>query len=126
MSVVSGMPRRSTQLTRPYTVSSRAPTRHRLSPRWYGKISRARNRTHDCSSCRHPALTTHAPSFQGPQVRLVLNGATLPLSLCEASAEDKEYNTRSLDNFVRANAFSLSVDYHNAIWNATCEVPPTY
>ncbi|KAG9308985.1 histidine phosphatase superfamily [Chiua virens] len=61
-------------------------------------------------------------SFDGPQVRLLLNGATFPLSICEASEDDKSYGTCSLDNFVSANEFSLNVAYHSAVWNATCEL----
>jgi len=60
-------------------------------------------------------------SFEGPQVRLVLNGETFPLSICEESNDDWEYGTCSLDNFVHVNAYSLGVEYHSALWNATCE-----
>jgi acid phosphatase len=69
------------------------------------------------------SLTTS--SFEGPQVRLVLNGATFPLSICEQSEEDREYGTCSLDEFVRANNYSMSVEYKSEIWNATCGVPPS-
>ncbi|KAI9566387.1 phosphoglycerate mutase-like protein [Boletus coccyginus] len=62
-------------------------------------------------------------SFTGPQVRLVLNGATLPLSICEQSRKDRRYGTCSLDEFVRANEYSLNVEYKSEIWNATCGVP---
>lgn len=68
-------------------------------------------------------LTRHrACSFEGPQVRLVLNGATLPMSFCEESVNDKTYGTCSLDSFVRKNAFSVNAEYHSQTWNATCEL----
>ena len=60
-------------------------------------------------------------SFKGPQVRLLLNGATYPLSICEHSEKDKKYGTCSLDAFVQANEYSMDVQYHSTTWNATCE-----
>jgi acid phosphatase len=68
-------------------------------------------------------FTLTASSFEGPQVRLVLNGATFPLSICEQSEEDREYGTCSLDEFVRANEYSMNVEHKSEIWNATCGVP---
>ncbi|KAN0100054.1 Histidine phosphatase superfamily [Tylopilus felleus] len=62
-------------------------------------------------------------SFEGPQVRLVLNGATYPLSICEESEKDKQYGTCSLDAFVQANAYSMTVEYGNEIWKTTCGIP---
>ncbi|KAH0837768.1 phosphoglycerate mutase-like protein [Lanmaoa asiatica] len=61
-------------------------------------------------------------SFEGPQVRLMLNGVTLPLSICEKSEKDKKYGTCSLDEFVLANEYSVSVEYQSQVWNATCEL----
>ena len=65
-------------------------------------------------------LSHHVYRFEGPQVRLLLNGETFPLSICEESYDDSEYGTCSLDNFVFANAYSLDVEYHDSLWNATC------
>lgn len=77
--------------------------------------------------CAIPAriivFTLTTSSFTGPQVRLMLNGATLPLSICEQSRKDRKYGTCSLDEFVRANEYSLNVEYKSEIWNATCGVP---
>ncbi|KAF8435759.1 phosphoglycerate mutase-like protein [Boletus edulis BED1] len=61
-------------------------------------------------------------SFEGPQVRLVLNGVTFPLSICQKCGKDKKYGTCSLNEFVRANEYSRNVEYHSQIWNATCEL----
>lgn len=57
-------------------------------------------------------------SFQGPQVRLVLNEAPLPLVGCKKV--DKHYGSCSLDDFVAANADSAQHSWGDARWNATC------
>ena len=57
-------------------------------------------------------------SFQGPQVRLVLNEAPLPLVGCKKV--DKHYGSCSLDDFVSANADSAQHSWGDARWNATC------
>ncbi|KAF9222883.1 phosphoglycerate mutase-like protein [Gyrodon lividus] len=59
-------------------------------------------------------------SFEGPQVRLLLNDATYPLSICGETAQDKEYGTCSVAKFVTANAYSANIHYGDATWNATC------
>ncbi|KAF9222916.1 phosphoglycerate mutase-like protein [Gyrodon lividus] len=59
-------------------------------------------------------------SFEGPQVRLLLNDATYPLSICEKTHEDRKYGTCSLEEFVRANRKSANIYYGDATWNATC------
>ena len=61
-------------------------------------------------------------SFEGPQVRLVLNGATFPLYICEKSEKDRKYGTCSLEEFIRANKYSLNVEYRSKLWDATCEL----
>ncbi|KAI9571335.1 phosphoglycerate mutase-like protein [Boletus coccyginus] len=60
-------------------------------------------------------------SFEGPQVRLVLNEATFPLFFCEKSIEDKRYGTCSLDEFARANEYSTKIQYKSETWNTTCQ-----
>ncbi|KAH7889343.1 phosphoglycerate mutase-like protein [Phlebopus sp. FC_14] len=61
-----------------------------------------------------------AKSFKGPQVRLLLNDATYPLSICEKSRMDKRYGTCSLHEFIKANSYSTGVQYGDAMWNASC------
>ncbi|EIN04060.1 phosphoglycerate mutase-like protein [Punctularia strigosozonata HHB-11173 SS5] len=58
-------------------------------------------------------------SFEGPQIRLVLNDAPMPLTFCETHAT-KEYGTCAFSDFVKANAFSTSITWGDAAWNATC------
>ncbi|KAI0073451.1 phosphoglycerate mutase-like protein [Panus rudis PR-1116 ss-1] len=60
-------------------------------------------------------------SFKGPQVRLVLNDAPFPLSICKKM--DKTYGTCSLDDFVASNAKATSLQWGDATWNATCGDP---
>ncbi|KAN0077086.1 Histidine phosphatase superfamily [Tylopilus felleus] len=61
-------------------------------------------------------------SFEGPQVRLVLNGATFPLFICQKSTADKIYGTCSLDEFASANEYSTNIQYRDESWNTTCEI----
>ena len=61
-------------------------------------------------------------SFKGPQVRLLLNGATFPLFICEKSLKDRTYGTCSLNDFVRANRYSTNIQYKSESWNTTCEL----
>ncbi|KAF8136585.1 phosphoglycerate mutase-like protein [Boletus edulis] len=61
-------------------------------------------------------------SFEGPQVRLVLNGATFPLFICAKSKADKRYGTCSLDEFARANEYSTHVHYKDESWNTACDI----
>ncbi|KAL0955826.1 hypothetical protein HGRIS_002029 [Hohenbuehelia grisea] len=65
---------------------------------------------------------TCSSSFQGPQIRLVLNEATMPLELCAKTSEDKKYGTCSFENFVKANSYATSIKWGDAAWNATCGV----
>lgn len=62
-------------------------------------------------------------TFQGPQIRLVLNDAPFPLSTCAQSKTDKTYGTCSFDAFVAANNFSTSVTWGDSAWNSTCGNP---
>lgn len=74
------------------------------------------------SLAQSAAFVLTMSSFDGPQVRLMLNKATFPLSICERSRKDRKYGTCSLDEFVRANEYSLNVEYQSEIWDATCEL----
>lgn len=68
-------------------------------------------------------LTSVAFRFEGPQVRLVLNEATYPLTPCIQSARDAKYGTCSLSNFIQSNQFSMSIEFGDAQWAASCGVP---
>ncbi|KAI6096754.1 phosphoglycerate mutase-like protein [Pisolithus sp. B1] len=59
-------------------------------------------------------------SFQGPQVRLLLNGETYPLTPCQKSLKDVRFGTCSLSEFVKANVFSTNIRYGDETWNAAC------
>jgi len=59
-------------------------------------------------------------SFDGPQIRLLLNSATYPLTPCQRSLKDKKFGTCSLSEFVKTNKFSTNIRYRDATWNATC------
>ncbi|KAG1756698.1 phosphoglycerate mutase-like protein [Suillus paluster] len=60
-------------------------------------------------------------SYDGPQIRLILNDATLPLSICGKDM-DARLGTCSLDTFVNANHYSTSIRFQDKTWNATCGV----
>jgi acid phosphatase len=57
--------------------------------------------------------------FSGPQIRLVLNDATLPLPACVSGAS-KKYGTCALADFVKANKAALGVQWMGQTWNASC------
>ncbi|KAI6040975.1 phosphoglycerate mutase-like protein, partial [Pisolithus marmoratus] len=59
-------------------------------------------------------------TFQGSQVRLLLNGETYPLTPCRKSLQDLRFGTCSLSEFVKANAFSTNTRYGDETWNAAC------
>ena len=59
-------------------------------------------------------------SFDGPQVRLILNDAPFPLSTCADSEEDRTYGSCALDAFVAANGFSTTIAWGDSAWNKTC------
>ncbi|KAL4067171.1 histidine phosphatase superfamily [Scleroderma yunnanense] len=63
---------------------------------------------------------TCTKSFDGPQIRLLLNSATYPLAMCQKSLRDRRFGTCSLDEFVAANSYSTSIHYGDATWNASC------
>ncbi|KAH7911681.1 phosphoglycerate mutase-like protein [Hygrophoropsis aurantiaca] len=63
---------------------------------------------------------TCSKSFNGPQIRLLLNDATYPLSICGKTQRDRSYGICSLDAFVDANKFSTSIRWGDATWNKTC------
>lgn len=56
--------------------------------------------------------------FKGPQIRLMLNNAPLPLTPCKRM--DKKHGSCALDDFVAVNAFSRNITWGDAAWNATC------
>ncbi|KIJ69292.1 hypothetical protein HYDPIDRAFT_145178 [Hydnomerulius pinastri MD-312] len=60
-------------------------------------------------------------SFEGPHIRLLLNGVTYPLTTCEKSGKDRRFGTCALSEFVKANAYSATVSFRSEIWNTTCE-----
>ncbi|KAG9310348.1 histidine phosphatase superfamily [Chiua virens] len=62
-------------------------------------------------------------SFKGPQVRLLLNREIFPLSNCKNSENDRKYGTCSLDEFEKANKYSLDVEYESEVWDNTCGKP---
>ncbi|KIY42852.1 phosphoglycerate mutase-like protein [Fistulina hepatica ATCC 64428] len=59
-------------------------------------------------------------SFDGPQVRLLLNDAPYPLDICATSIEDHTYASCSLDAFVTANNFSTSIQWGDSTWDEIC------
>ncbi|KAI6045755.1 phosphoglycerate mutase-like protein [Pisolithus marmoratus] len=59
-------------------------------------------------------------SFHGPQIRLLLNSATYPLTICQKSFKDKEFGSCSLKEFIRANELSRKIHYNNTAWNTSC------
>lgn len=59
-------------------------------------------------------------SFEGPQIRLILNDAPFPLSTCADSEDDLMYGSCALDAFVSANGDSTTVSWGDKTWNATC------
>ncbi|KAG1756682.1 histidine phosphatase superfamily [Suillus paluster] len=59
-------------------------------------------------------------SFDGPQIRLVLNDETYPLSTCAETREDRRYGTCSLDAFIQANQFSTNIKFGDDTWQAAC------
>ncbi|KAH7926093.1 phosphoglycerate mutase-like protein [Leucogyrophana mollusca] len=63
---------------------------------------------------------TCSKSFEGPQIRLLLNDVTYPLSTCSKTRKDESYGTCSLGAFVSVNNFSTSIQWGDATWNATC------
>ncbi|KAL1739919.1 histidine phosphatase superfamily, partial [Schizophyllum fasciatum] len=59
-------------------------------------------------------------SFEGPQVRLILNDSPFPLLTCANSDEDKLYGSCALDAFVAANGFSTTIAWGDDKWKKTC------
>jgi acid phosphatase len=62
-----------------------------------------------------------AHSFKGPQIRLILNDAPLPLTTCSEGAA-KKYGTCSLADFIAVNKKALSIQWGDKTWNASCVV----
>ncbi|KIJ69293.1 hypothetical protein HYDPIDRAFT_80969 [Hydnomerulius pinastri MD-312] len=63
-------------------------------------------------TCKH--------SFDGPQIRLVLNDAIFPLHTCQETEGDYKYGTCSLEAFVKANEYSTNIHFGDAAWNTSC------
>ena len=106
-----------------FPANSVPQTKRRLLLGWFGRGSLARNRkSHDSPD----AIRYHWPwtcySFEGPQIRLSLNSATYPLTMCQKSLRDRIFGTCSLDEFVKANSYSTSIHFHDKTWNASCVV----
>ncbi|KAG2356218.1 histidine phosphatase superfamily [Suillus spraguei] len=59
-------------------------------------------------------------SFDGPQIRLVLNEETYPLWTCAETKHDRRFGTCSLDAFIRANQFSTNIEFGDDTWQAAC------
>ncbi|OAX34165.1 phosphoglycerate mutase-like protein [Rhizopogon vinicolor AM-OR11-026] len=59
-------------------------------------------------------------SFNGPQIRLVLNEETYPLLSCAKTMQDRKYGTCSLEAFTRVNEFSTSISFGDDTWEAVC------
>ncbi|KAG1891092.1 phosphoglycerate mutase-like protein [Suillus subluteus] len=64
---------------------------------------------------------TCTSSYDGPQIRLILNDATMPLTIC-GQGMDPILGTCSLDTFVNVNHYSTSIRFRDKTWNATCGV----
>jgi acid phosphatase len=56
--------------------------------------------------------------FKGPQIRLVLNEAPLPLTTCKNV--DKKLGSCSLADFVSVYAPVTNITWGSAAWNASC------
>ncbi|KAK7463400.1 hypothetical protein VKT23_006755 [Stygiomarasmius scandens] len=59
-------------------------------------------------------------SFEGPQIRLLLNESPMPLSFCAYTSQDKKYGSCGFESFVASNNLSTSVSWGDAMWKATC------
>ena len=57
-------------------------------------------------------------SFKGPQVRLVLNEAPLPLTTC--AHMDWRYGSCALADFVASHKTAAERTWGDKTWNATC------
>jgi len=62
-------------------------------------------------------------SFDGPQIRLVLNEDTYPSLSCAKTTQDHKYGACSLEAFVKANEFSTSISFGDDTWEAVCGHP---
>lgn len=54
---------------------------------------------------------TCTSSFNGPQIRLIMNDSPFPLSACAGTEQDGAYGSCSFDKFVDSNALSTSVSW---------------
>ncbi|KAG7451310.1 phosphoglycerate mutase-like protein [Guyanagaster necrorhizus] len=53
---------------------------------------------------------TCTSSFNGPQIRLIMNDSPFPLSACAGTEQDGAYGSCSFDKFVDSNALSTSLN----------------
>lgn len=60
-------------------------------------------------------------SAKTPQIRLLLNGSPLPLSICKKM--DKKYGSCALQDFIDVNKKQLSLKWGDSNWNTTCGDP---
>lgn len=102
-----------------FPANFRPPTRPLLLLKWFGRGSLARARK--CYDLIELNWLWSNGSFKGPQIRLLLNSATYPLTICEKSLKDRRHGTCSLDEFVKANSYSMNIRFHDKTWNASCE-----
>ena len=102
-----------------FPANFRLPTRPLLLLKWFGRGSLARARK--CYDLIELNWLWSNGSFKGPQIRLLLNSATYPLTICEKSLKDRRHGTCSLDEFVKANSYSMNIRFHDKTWNASCE-----
>ncbi|KAG0707680.1 histidine phosphatase superfamily [Suillus ampliporus] len=92
-------------------LSSQGPPRHRKFRTSY-QTPFAANMVWESFTCDE--------SFDGPQIRLVLNDETYPLRTCAETKEDRRYGTCSLDAFKQANQFSTNIQFGDDAWQAAC------
>ena len=76
-----------------------------------------------CQSCN--LILMPLSSFDGPQIRLVLNEDTYSLLSCAKTTQDHKYGACSLEAFVKANEFSTSISFGGDTWEfqAVCGHP---
>lgn len=56
-----------------------------------------------------------------PQIRLLLNGSPLPLTLCKEM--DKKFGSCTFQDFVDSNKGVLALKWGDGNWNETCGNP---
>ncbi|TCD65148.1 acid phosphatase pho5 [Steccherinum ochraceum] len=64
---------------------------------------------------------TCSSTSKTPQIRLMLNGSPLPLSICKKM--DKKYGSCAFQDFIDVNKEQLSLKWGDNNWNTTCGDP---